>query len=749
MPCFRHAACLRSATIAAALTLLSAAHAQVPLTLEVTVGNDPDPASCADTDTLTITAGDLVNFCYTVRNDSTQALAFHTLEDDVNGTLLHDFEHLLEPGASFQYNDLRVVTASQVPASTWTASDAPPAYDVRANVPDADVVFANGFEAGEAPGFAFEEIAGSGNDLGLDDDGEATVAIGFDFRFFGESSTVVRVGNNGGILFGSETGELGYNNLPLPNATLGPAILPFWDDFDSEGGAVHAQTLGTAPARRLVIEWKERLHYNGAENTDPATFQAILYEGSDAIVFQYADTDLDGTEWDDGASATIGLNRGDLASQYSLDSASVGAGSVVLFAPVATTSHSASDVVTIDAGAPDIQVVPATLAASVAAGAGTSATLEIGNAGNRDLEWSIVEAPAATTRPHASLPVDAGMDATADSRVLAPRVRPPALVPPDKTQRLPLGAGVPAFGVNLHVLEGNTLVGLDAANPAATSEIGAVARTLVGGAFLDDDFTRLYTLDFDSGELVVLDTADAGETVVGIAATLGDEDWSGLALDRSDGTLYASSTLMAGGVASTLYTIDPATGSASAVGPIDGGGRVIEIAADPAGQLYGVDIANDVLVAIDKATGDAIAIGPLGFNAEFAEGLDFDPSTGILYFAAVNDESVFSQPGQMYTIDPATGHATLVGGISADPASAQISAFAIAVAGGACATPADVPWLSALPVEGVTAPGGMSGVEVGFDASALAPGEYSAMLCIGSNDPDQPNLSVPVSLTVN
>ena len=135
MPCFRHPACFGSATIAAAFILLSAAHAQVPLTLEVTVGSDPDPASCADTDTLAITAGDLVNFCYIVRNDSTQALAFHTLEDDVNGTLLHDFEHLLEPGASFQYNDLRVVTASQVLASTWTASDALPAYDVRANVP--------------------------------------------------------------------------------------------------------------------------------------------------------------------------------------------------------------------------------------------------------------------------------------------------------------------------------------------------------------------------------------------------------------------------------------------------------------------------------------------------------------------------------------------------------------------------------------------------------------------------------------
>lgn len=748
MPSFRSAIRFRSATIAVVFALLSNAQAQTPpLVLEVTVGSDPDPASCADADTLAITAGDLVNFCYTIRNDGDEALAFHTLADDINGTLLHDFEHLLQPGASFQYNDLRVVTSSQELSSTWTAASALPAYEVRAATAGPDTVFASGFEPGEAPGFAFEEIAGTGNDLGLDDDGEATVAIGFEFRFFGEGSTVVRVGNNGGLLFGTETGELGYNNLPLPNATLGPAILPYWDDFDSEGGAVYAQMLGTAPARRLVIEWKERLHYDGAQNSDPATFQAILHEGSNAIVFQYADTDLDGTEWDDGASATIGLNRGDLAEQYAYNSASVAAGSVVLFAPLPRVVHEASDVVTIDVGAPDIEVAPTAITASVAAGGSTSTTLDIGNAGNRDLAWSLVEAPGAMAAPRSPLP--ARTDARVDSGAYAPRSRVPALLPPDKAQQLPSGAEVPAYGVNLHVLEGNALVALDAANPAVTTEIGAIARTLVGGAFLGDDFSRLYTLDFDSGELVALDTGDAGETVIGTAATFGDQDWSGLALDRTNGTLYASSTLMAGSLASTLYTIDPATGAATAIGPIEGGGRVIEIAADPAGQLYGVDIAGDVLVAIDKATGGAVAVGPLGFDAEFAEGLDFDPASGILYFAAVNNESVFSQPGQMYAIDPATGHATLIGGISADPASAQISAFAIAVAGGACATPSEVPWLAADPASGITAPGTATGVAVDIEAAALAPGEYRATLCIGSNDPDQPNVTVPIALTVN
>jgi hypothetical protein len=737
----------RAAACACALALIPLARAQdAPLTLRVTVGTDLTPGSCATTQTLAVTAGDQVNFCYTVRNDSSDTLAFHTLSDDVAGDLLRDYAHVLAPGQSFQYNAVRVIAQSQAPTATWTAATALPAYVAAANEPDADRVFADGFDG--APAYAFEDISATGTNLNLDDDGEATVDIGFDFTFYGITSDRVRVGNNGGILFGVDAGDLGYNNLPLPNATLGPAILPYWDDFDSEGGGVYAQTLGEAPHRRLVVQWKDRLHYDGSENVDGATFEAVLHEGSNRIVFQYADVDLDGTEWDGGASATIGLNRGDLATQVAYEAAIVAAGSAIAFTPTPVTSYSASDRVTIDAGAPHLVVTPAAVAASVAAGGSTTAPLAIGNDGNRDLVWSLAEAPdaARTGTARAALPA---LARPAPTTAYAPRARAAVLTPADKAGIGLAGAAVPAFGVNLNALAGNTLVSFDAAAPGSTTAIAPITRTLVGGAFLDDDFGTLYTLDFDTGEFLALSTADGSEQVVGTAATPANEDWSGLALDRSSGTLYASSTQMSGGVSSTLHVIDPATGAATPVGPIAGGGRIIEIAADAAGQLYGVDIAGDALVAIDKATGAASAIGPLGFDAEFAEGLDFDAATGLLYFAAVNNESPFSQPGQMYTIDPATGHATLVGGISVDPTTAQIAAFAIATAGGPCVAPQDVPWLSVSQTAGTTAPGASTSLAVAFDAGALAPGSYAATLCIASNDPGRPQLGVPVSLTVN
>ena len=62
---------------------------------------------------------------------------------------------------------------------------------------------------------------------------------------------------------------------------------------------------------------------------------------------------------------------------------------------------------------------------------------------------------------------------------------------------------------------------------------------------------------------------------------------------------------------------------------------------------------------------------------------------------------------------------------------------------------ADEPWLAVAPAAGSTAPGGTSSVDVTLDATGLAAGTYEADLCIDSNDPDTPQLVVPVTLTVD
>jgi len=60
----------------------------------------------------------------------------------------------------------------------------------------------------------------------------------------------------------------------------------------------------------------------------------------------------------------------------------------------------------------------------------------------------------------------------------------------------------------------------------------------------------------------------------------------------------------------------------------------------------------------------------------------------------------------------------------------------------------DIPWLSEDPVEGTVDPGDCQAVDVTFDATGLAPDVYTGDLLIESNDPDQPELTVPVEMTV-
>lgn len=68
--------------------------------------------------------------------------------------------------------------------------------------------------------------------------------------------------------------------------------------------------------------------------------------------------------------------------------------------------------------------------------------------------------------------------------------------------------------------------------------------------------------------------------------------------------------------------------------------------------------------------------------------------------------------------------------------------------GGACSTPSDAPWLNVTPASGATTVGASSVVAVVLDSASLAPGSYDASLCVTSNDPTNPLVVVPVSLTV-
>src|SRR6185295_1867669 len=104
-------------------------------------------------------------------------------------------------------------------------------------------------------------------------------------------------------------------------------------------------------------------------------------------------------------------------------------------------------------------------------------------------------------------------------------------------------------------------------------------------------------------------------------------NFSGLKFDPTSTTVYIS--VIAGG-ASSLWTLDTQTGVATQVGCTITG-LLIDIAIDNSGQMYGHEIVADQLLSINKTTGVATVVGPTGQNANFAQGMDFDPSDNTLY----------------------------------------------------------------------------------------------------------------------
>jgi hypothetical protein len=87
-------------------------------------------------------------------------------------------------------------------------------------------------------------------------------------------------------------------------------------------------------------------------------------------------------------------------------------------------------------------------------------------------------------------------------------------------------------------------------------------------------------------------------------------------------------------------------------------GGMIDTKANCDGQLYGYDIVDDNFYSIDKATGAATLIGYIGFDANYAQDMDFDPDTDILYMGAFN---LTTFTGELRTVDLTTGLSTLVG----------------------------------------------------------------------------------------
>lgn len=212
-----------------------------------------------------------------------------------------------------------------------------------------------------------------------------------------------------------------------------------------------------------------------------------------------------------------------------------------------------------------------------------------------------------------------------------------------------------------------------------------VATTTYDGFAIDFNANAsvLYGITAGAAGTQTLGTIDTGTGAFSpIGLVTGGPDpaanYGGMSFDAVSNTMYVLGSF--GGV-SNIYTMNLSNGALSLVAPITGGAAApiyIDIAIDNAGNMYTHDIGTDMMLSVNKATGAATVLGPTGFNANFAQGMDFDPATNILYAALYTGGGT----GAFASINLVTGAATSI--VSTTPWNAEME-IAITPAPGAFA----------------------------------------------------------------
>ncbi len=136
------------------------------------------------------------------------------------------------------------------------------------------------------PSYNWVDLTGNGTEINFtsDDQMSSSINIGFDFPYYDETYSSLRVCSNGFISFDG-TGASQWTNISIPlSDDPDNFIAPFYDDLSPQNsGAVHYYH--DTALNRFIVSFTMVPHYG---STYPGTysFQAILY-ASGKIIFQY------------------------------------------------------------------------------------------------------------------------------------------------------------------------------------------------------------------------------------------------------------------------------------------------------------------------------------------------------------------------------------------------------------------------------------------------------------------------------
>ncbi len=376
--------------------------------------------------------------------------------------------------------------------------------------------------------------------------------------------------------------------------------------------------------------------------------------------------------------------------------------------------------------APTMAIDSASLMATTPFGTVITRTLHISNNGDGLLAW---KGSFQSNLKDRIIPAsDGNFEHTPASVTLAPKkiIKTNAITKPDipgvKNIR-----GTTAYGYDFFT---NTFVSFNTDNPDTATVIASINGIQpLGGTFDASHTDFMYIIDANDGNIKKVDVTTGNVTTIGPAGLQSGDTPTGLTCDKTTGILYASSS---DGNDSRIYTIDPVTGASTLIGAT-GIPALIDITVDGSGQMYGYDITGDNAYAIDKTTGVSTLIGSIGFNANYVQGMCWDPASDNVYLASVNVTSGYPE---LRILDRTTGNTTFVGELIG-----EIDAFAFP----------GMSWLNYSPKSGIVDAGDSAEITVTMNGNYLPPqsknNTMTGSLSFSSN-PNVGTIEVPVTFTV-
>lgn len=185
----------------------------------------------------------------------------------------------------------------------------------------------------------------------------------------------------------------------------------------------------------------------------------------------------------------------------------------------------------------------------------------------------------------------------------------------------------------------------------SSSSVGPTGKDGLGDLTSDTrpGSQKMWSVRIASNELIEIDPTTG--TAVAVIPMDSPDNMVSLAFDVVSGKLYGNTSAGFGASFDALYEIDPVTGATTFVGRIlfD---NVYALGFDQSGQLFGVSDATDDLISIDTTTGNGTFIADL--TASLAFDIASRPEDDVMFLA---DSGTFS----LYTLDTGTGALTLVG----------------------------------------------------------------------------------------